>query len=514
MKKRISTMLFVAGHLAEFGVGWLAWKAGGGKIAGGLEIARQTRDAREHERPRRTRGAAHDPAERLLDRLIAEAPLGNQFKGWGRWAEDSRERYRNLLAQAEETAVADDPAAAALAAMEGLATKPGDATLRSEATVRLIHWLRVDPAAAIKASFKQGGGPMRLELQDAALAVAMEKGPDEVGGWLKNDGTGFGTILASSLSRQMAASGDLAGIRRMKEHLDPQAWSAFRRMAADAWPLGRADELIAFCREEGSMVLMGNLASANGADGALWIGNLLASGKLDEAEQEAIRKGPMYAELMRKNPTVDMETRLEVLTAYRPGMNREEVGAEIMGRDVFDALRKEKDYRYAFRNGVMSADEVLAEVSRQLPHMAAESPDALRENVFRGLVKDDGARALRLLDHLPGQEKWDKAMAAAFSFDEADPQSLHDYLRAVPVDASPDLWRKRMDVWMMAGAEIHLRLGADYLAWVKQLPEGLDKDMASYALVSLLGSESAGIAADLSSNIRDPKIRGMLPTPP
>lgn len=507
-------MLVVAGNLAAFAGGWLVWKAGGEKVTAGLDGMRHARDAGERERSRRTREEPDAPAERLLDRLIAEAPLGNTFKGWGRWAENSRERYRTLLAQAEETTVADDPAAAAMAAMERFSKATGDADLRREATVRLIHWLRADPAAFIKASARPAGDSMGFELLDAAMAVAMEKGPDEVGGWLKGDNTGFGAKLAPLLSRQMAASGDLAGIRRMKEHLDPQAWTAFRRTAADAWPLGRADELIAFCREEGSMILMGNLASANGADGALWIGNLLASGKLDEAEKESVRKGPMYAELMWRNPTVDMEARLEVLTAYRPGKSRDEIITEIAGRDVADALRKEKDYRYAFRNGVLSADEVLAEVSRQLPHMAAESPDALRENVFRGLVKDDGARALHLLDHLPADQKWDKAMAAAFSFDEANPQSLHDYLRAVPVDASPELWRKRMDVWMMAGAQNHVRLGADYLAWVKQLPEGLDKDMASYALVSVLGPDRAHLTAELSSNIRDPKIRGMLPTPP
>ena len=503
-------MLFVAGHLAAFGVGWLAWKAGGDKVAAGLDGMRHSRDAREHERSRRARLEIDAPAERLLDRLIAEAPLGNQFKGWGRWAEESGERYRTLLVQAGETPVADDPEAAAMAAMERLAATPGDEKLRSEATVRLIHWLGVDSAAAIRA----GGGSPRPELLDAAMAVAMERGPDEVAGWLKDDNTGFAAKLAPLLSRQMAATGDLAGIRRMKDHLDPQAWNAFRRMAADAWPLARADELIAFCREEGSMVLMGNLASANGADGALWIGNVLASGNLDEAEKESVRKGPMYAELMWGNPTVDMETRLEVLSAYRPGKSREEITAEIAGRDVAGALRKEKDYRYAFRNGMMSADEVLAEVSRQLPGLAAESSDTLRENVFKALVKEDGARALGLLDHLPAGEKWSAAMAAAGTFHESNPQQLHDYLRAVPVDASPELWQKRMDTWMMAGAEIHLRLGADYLAWVKQLPEGLDKDMASYALVSVLGPEWAGITADLSSNIRDPKIRAMLPSPP
>jgi hypothetical protein len=506
-------MLFVAGHLSAFGVGWLAWKTGGHKVAAGSDGTRHSRESREHERSRRTREAADSPAERLLERLIAEAPLGNQFKGWGRWAEDSRERYRTLLAQAGETSMADDSAAAAQAAVERLATTPGDAKLRSEATVRLIHWLRADPAAAIGASMKSGGS-MEFGLLDAAMVIAMEKGPDVVHAWLKDDDTGFAAKLAPLLSRQMGATGDLAGIRRMKEHLDPQAWAAFRRMAADAWPLARADEFIAFCREEGSMVLMGNLASANGADGSVWIGNLLASGKLDEAEQEAVRKGPMYAELMRKNPTVDLETRLEVLSAYRPGQSREEVITEITGRDVEGALRKESDYRYAFRNGVMSADEVLAEFSRQLPGMAAETPDKLRESVFRWLVKEDGARALDLLDHLPADQKWNKALAAAASLHGGNPQHLHDYLRAVPVDASPDLWQRRMDVWMMTGANSYAGLGMDYLKWVRQLPEGLDKDMASYALVSVLGSERAILTAELSSGIRDPKIRAMLPSPP
>jgi hypothetical protein len=513
MKRPLFTLLVLAGHLTAFGAGWFACKKGGENLPGGLVTSEQTQDASEHERSRRPRDEPDDPGDRLLDRLIGGVPLGNRFKGWGCFAESNRERYRELLAQATETPVADDPSTAAITAFERLAGSPASLDLAREATVCLIHWLRADPSAAIGRIMSSGGDSTEFIQVDAAMAVALEKGSDEVGTWLKIS-PGFGAKLAPLLSRQMGSAGDLTGIRKMKAHLDPQVWSAFRRMAADAWPLARADDLIAFCREEGSMVLMGNLASANGADGALWIGNLLASGKLDEAEKESICKGPMYAELMRRNPTVDLETRLQVLSAYRPGKSREEVIAEITGRDVDGALRREMDYCYAFRNGVMSADEVLTVVSRQLPQMAATSPDMLRENVFKALVEDDGARALHLLDHLPGQEKWSKAMDSAFTFNGTNPQNLLNYLRAIPVDSSPELWRKRLDVWMKAGTQNHASLGADYTAWVKQLAEGLDKDMASYALVSVLGPERANVTAELSSNIRDPKVRAMLPATP
>ena len=518
MRKPLRTWAFAVSHLAAFAVGWLVWTNGLPDGATGAESGDAGSSSSLGER-RRLREVGTTRGDEVLAQIVGDAPLAGKFPGWKNWAEGKKKDYLKLLAQAAETAPAENPAAAVQEALMAFNSTDADESKdRTELMVRLIQWMRVDPTAAItyvksldNPQVKSSAG---FALTDAAMAIAVEKGPAEMVKWFKID-RAFDARARETLARYLGATGDLRQIEAMKKHFEGAEWTEFKKSIHAGWPMEKADELLAFFTAEKTTAMLTSFANNHGEEGAKWLVSLLGSGKLDDAAKEAITMQPGYGELMWSSPALDFNKRLEVLAAFRPGKSPEEIAVEIAQRDVAGALKKQKDYRYAFRNGVMSASEIHAAMAAELPQLAVTSPEILRSTLFKELAEEDGARAMSLLDGLAGAEKWNAAMQPVGSaFRGVNPQQLYNYLQLVPAEVTPEIWRQRLDAWTKLGQANHTRLGANYIDWVRRLPEGLDKDMAAYSLVQSLGQGQPDISQELTATIKDPRIRERLAIAP
>lgn len=476
--------------------------------------------AREH---RYLREEAGPGGERVLKQLFGkEFTLSVENEDWGK---SRHEHYVKILTRAAALVPAADRADAAAKAIEGFAKtvaaddKFGDS---NEMTSRLVHWMQADPDAAIACLGSINDERVRKHvtyfLTQAAMAVTTETGLVEAAKWFKGDSrdSPFSNQLRSQFARELGAHADLNEIAAVNRQFDEAgAHRIYPKLLATSWPIDKAGDFLVIARNDPSPDVLTTFAMKHGEEGAKWFEDLLASGTLPPEKQDAIVAHKAYGEFMLKNPSVNLEKRLAVLASLNPDRSPEQLLSQIASRDIGASLNQGFDYRFAFRNGSMTAEEVVTAVYTSLPQLAAKSPETIRAYLFGELVEEDGPKAMSLLGNLTEDEKWKAAMKPVTSmFHGVNPQQFYDYLQHVPIDASTQSFDERVKAWTNLGRENQVRLGEGYLDWVRGLPEGPDKDMAALSIVESSNLKNQKLADEFAATIKDDRIRQRIPWKP
>jgi hypothetical protein len=471
---------------------------------------------------RRLREEAGPGGERVLKQLFgdAEFKLSVENEDWGKSRHD---HYAKLLARAVEITPASDRGGAAAAAIDEFSRtvaaddKTGDP---NEITSRLIHWMQQDPDAAI--AYLGGITDSRVRkhvtyfLGQAAMAITTEAGLVEAAKWFNGNSqdSQFNSQLRSQVARELGANGDLDEIAAFNSEVKGTGKMDARSLAA-SWPIEKANDFLVIAQQDPSPDVLSDFATKHGQEGATWFEDLLASGTLPPEKQEAIVTSKAYGDFMLRSPSVDLDKRLEVLASLNPQRSPEQLLFQIGARDISASLRDGPDYLFAFRNGTMTAEEVVSAVSATIPQLAAKSPETIKAYLFSELAEENGPKALSLVGDLPDEQKWQAAMKPVTSmFHGVNPQQFYDYLQHVPVDASPQSIDQRIKAWTNLGRENQTRLGDTYLNWVRELPEGPDKDMAALSIVESANLKDQKLADEFAATIKDDRIRQRIPWKP
>lgn len=511
-----------AGGLA---LGLVVWKtvehveAGGpadGKVAAKREL-------RSSDRKRDRQDASKSGTEIL--KIIAPHVFGERQRGSGglSYAKYLTDNSARLIEAADKLPPADDVPAAAVEALEkarsirnpeGAVFSPENQEVMRHLSSRLIHWLREDPVSALR--HLSGGGSNYVDTSGAIFAAMSEKGFDAVLGWFKDTDPPLAGHAMGMFSIFASSSGDMGKLEQMKAVLTPGQWNQVQQQISYSWPFEKADELFDFALSNNSPLTPLRLARSKGKDGADWLMAKLQSDELDPAFKAALTGSREFHEMMRSNPQIPLETRLEYISKSEPNKDKEQLALEVGSRDVSSALNNaSNDWRFAFKNGKVSFEEVYEAVAAELPELAAGSPDAIRLQVFKELAEEDGTAALKALSHTPEPDKWTLALKPTqWMFHGVDPQKFYDYLQHIPYQ-EPEHYQARFESWVWHSAGNLGAFSRDYVNWVKAMPEGIDREMAAIGILrATANNKDQALRAEVDAWVQDPALRARIAAPP
>jgi hypothetical protein len=179
---------------------------------------------------------------------------------------------------------------------------------------------------------------------------------------------------------------------------------------------------------------------------------------------------------------------------------REGALKQISTVDINELMKSGPDYRFAFRHGAMTADEILAAVKTEFPELASASDFETRVRVFNELASEDAQGAYALLAGLP-EEQRNLAVIhqARWSFRDNSPDTFFAMINLAPGPDSAEAIPQREDAWSAYGRSAYREYGDDYLQWVRELPSGANRDAARSTLAKLLEtSGKAELAAEFA----------------
>jgi hypothetical protein len=115
------------------------------------------------------------------------------------------------------------------------------------------------------------------------------------------------------------------------------------------------------------------------------------------------------------------------------------------------------------------------------------------------------------VDDFPTDQKWQTAIKPVqYMYHRVNPQEFYNYLQHIPPDAGEDVWETRLQSWSSHTGGNYQRLDSEYVDWVKNLPEGIDREMASFTLLKNLGNKDPETSETLRAAIKDPKLQQRL----
>ena len=364
----------------------------------------------------------------------------------------------------------------------------------------LYHWTIRDAAAMTKWAATDPAtqeAMMWHSFQVFAKAVK-DKGPGVLTGGLGSYFSQFaGHFMASGL-----AQSDEAEVFALKSTLSDEQWRQVRGQFQHSWPFTKKDTLAKVAIADKQPEILLEFAKKNGAAGMKWLNGLMADESIDPAFKEQVTGSTAWKDYLRNDSTMPLDERIKLLAAGNQTPTPE-LYEQIAGKDLAAILKNGRDWRNVFRHGEADAAEILAAMAKELPELASRAPDALRNRLFLELVEEDPGRAMSLLDGLPEAERAQIAIdAARRAFGNIDPNQFLTALSKIPSD-SLDLWDARLAAWTTNTTHNHLRLAEDYVAWVRDLPPGLDREMALFSLAKTVQAKNATLAAELRGEITD-----------
>jgi hypothetical protein len=227
---------------------------------------------------------------------------------------------------------------------------------------------------------------------------------------------------------------------------------------------------------------------------------------LDAEFREELLNSPRWNDFVLNGISMPLDERLKLLGAEDEARGRDVFG-QLAERDLMAILKGGRDWRHAFRHGDADAAEVLAAMAKELPELAARAPEALRNQLFIQLSEEDPERAMALLGGLPEDEKARIAIQAPrWYFGNIDPNHFLAALEKVPAD-TPELWDARLDAWNNKTPRNHARLDQEYVAWVRQLAPGVDREMALFSLANAVQGKDGALAAELRGELTDAALK-------
>ncbi|WP_367872760.1 hypothetical protein [Luteolibacter sp. Populi] len=468
-------------HLACLALGWWVCAAA---VASKKPVA-----AEEGRRPRE----AVKSGEQILDEVL-------KGKKGGHVADF--QRVQASMEEPADFAAALDRAAAKWAQQDQLEGKTS-----AEMVALLYKWMEKDLLAAYAWA---GTDPL-----DPRYRAFQAHEPYAFSDLLKDKGWRAGSAVMGSkspltgravllLATACGSEGSVAEYARLRDMATPSSLRPLRQELGRLWPEARREELLQLALSENAPEMLRGLGGrVMSLEMMHWVRGLEAGDSLPPLFKREIAGNSAWHQMAITRRDFPLEERLSMMHG---GM-----GAEFLAvMDLNAALNEGRDWRHAFRHGQAAAGDIWAAVSGEIPEMAAAVPEVLRKNLYFHLVEEDSEAARALLEGLPEDEQDRMALEATqTAFKNVDPARFLEALEPIPSD-SPELWEARLEAWDQGSAWNLRRLNEDYVAWVRELPPGLDREMGLFSLAKAAGEKDPELAEQLRGEILDPKLRQRL----
>lgn len=488
----------VASHLAVFGLAWSFSRGGTNPAGSATDAPARTKSASRNSRF----SAAGDGARLLAEFMEAEA--------------GKKSRYQELK---ESLPVASDlKSAVETAIQEWIAQgSPGAGSEQAaELEVRAYHWLKQRPEQAIEFLISD---PQRLEIlhllgSDVFPDVVVEQGLLKSLHWMSKSPVCMNTVPYAALT-EIKSGGGLSFFIKLEEALGDisqqgarnasVAWRDFDRSVGRLLPFEEKDRLLAYVKEQTDAAKQHELLlgfAQSGEPAMNWILDLINRGDLD-AELAAKLKGGLGNEVLNK-PGMEMDARVEARRATKGNetKDRQSIINEIVGGDVKNLLLNGRDWRYEFRTGVSSLEDVLSAVREGLPQVPPEGEDAVLVSLYRHLTEENPGKALPLLDSLPEEKRREVLFGSTWeAFGGNNPDIFMRFLNSLPEPVTEKEKAERIKGWDWKARANFARYGDDYVDWVVQMPPGLDRDRAMNSLVWATREQNPAKARELETRL-------------
>ncbi|WP_035601725.1 hypothetical protein [Haloferula sp. BvORR071] len=426
---------------------------------------------------------------------------------------DADSRYLELKASLP---VAKDVKAAAVEEIQKEArpfsvmrTKEQEAKALARLEVRMLHWMRQDPGGAMDFVLKDESSQNVAVVFDLRQHVCKdliaERGLAACLPWLIKTPVTAGSFC-DGLVAEMKSGGGVAALEKLHSAMMavPEQASYFTQAAEsrNPWtgigrtPFLRAAEALPFSERE-SLVEMANRQekeldqiellrgfARSSPEAAVWLLERTRNGDLKGTVAERTRQEALTA--VQKGSGADLALRVGAM-AEAPGRTsstRGDLETELLAEDISGVLKEGRDWRYEFRHGAASSDEVLVAMRAALPATAKAGDAPFRKALFRQLVEENPVQARALIEGLPAEEK------RAFQYDvlqrgfsRVSPELFKVYLSALPAATTPQEKEQRAEALQIKASAYAERFGDNYQQTVKSMAAGADRDAAVSGIV-------------------------------
>ena len=439
----------------------------------------------------------------------------------------------------ETLPVASNPEAAAREAIKAFAAYrwsdkldpyEGD-RLRAEAAVRVLHWMRdsgdpgkvlellaADPAAHDTGFLYHIAGT-------AAADMATEQGVLKAWPWLSKTPQ-ISSQFSIAAVNQMKAGGGLDLITQLESAVkgtpaakllqsfsytsaEDKGTRTFYMTVGISSNFADRQKLLdlAMGQESGKSrndLLMGFARSSTEA--AHW---LLEQEGLDPTLVTQLQETQSRTE--SRDTALSYDQRIDAMlelpdTKSKDQPDRQAMLNDMVHGDLGKILNEGRDWRYEFRHGVSSLDDVVNAIRTAMPNVPPEAEEAFTVSLYRQLVEEDAKKALPLLDSLPEDRRRDALFNSTWlSMVNIDPNDFLSSFSSLPEPETPTEKDLRTKGWNWKARGFLMRYGDDYVEWVKEMPEGIDKQTAMNSLIWATREENPAEARKLSDQLFPPK---------
>jgi len=360
---------------------------------------------------------------------------------------------------------------------------------REELAAAFLAWFRQDRMAALDFLFEKG----MHSGKDAVLKQLLEDlSPEEHLKLLAARPSSIYSFRMAQILGSRLGDMDAASAAALVGELEDGAQGKqILRPLIQGWPQGKAEQYLEMALASGEdctpllQAFLENYSNPRRTCELL----VAIKGRTDlpedfmrmlEQQRELIGHLYRYAD-----PSVPLDERiaqmrnLAWLREATPEKLREGALKQISTVDINELMKTGPDYRYAFRHGAMTAEEILEAVRKTFPELAAASDYETRVRVYNELASEDAGAAFALISHLPPAER-DLAVIhqARWSFRDNSPEAFYAMINLAAGPDSTEAAPQREDAWSNYGTMAYRQYGDDYVEWLRTLPPGLNRDVA------------------------------------
>jgi hypothetical protein len=440
-------------------------------------------------------------------------------------------RYQELKATLP---VAKDLRGAVISAVEGLGgadwrlgLSEGEKAARlAEVEVRVLHWMRENPVAAMGFIINDeacgAAGLPALMNKNVYREIVSESGVLKSVGWLAWSEAAFPTLCAVALD-EIRGGGGFGMFVKLEEAISRSPKSSeFRAFRAKPLALGNPtydgerflqwvggavryaerDKLLEKLRHmsgtQDQLDLLSGFARTSGP-AAEWLLGLLERGELDRIVAKELQ--PDLSKVALEVVSVDLGRRLDVLRKdpSSEGKSRQELVNELVAADVRRLLEKGRDWRFEFRYGMATTDDILGAVRGGLPGISTEGEEAMRITLYRQLAEENPKKALALLDPFPEEKRRAILLNSTWqSHLNVSPNDFLRFLADVPDAKNAEEQELKIKGWNWKVRGNLWRYGDDYVEWVMKMPPGLHKEAAMNSILWATSEQNPAAARELS----------------
>lgn len=436
---------------------------------------------------------------------------------------DTKSKYEEMKATLP---VAEDLKGASVTAISALeeGTRLGNFTEEdwasriAEVEVRVLHWMRKNPEEAMDFLKNDPAcGELRLIgtlTEHVFKDLVKESGVLRSMAWLTKEKTTLSVLCYGTLE-EMKEGGGLALYLKMEDALAGNALeevcrnnfltrTEFISSVGRATPFSDRVKLLEMAKRQPDDVrktaLLAGFGRSSG-EAADWLLDLVAKGELagDLANQLKGNLGDAVLAI----PFMDLDKRVQARRATKGNETkaRQSIVDELVGGDVSNLLEQGRDWRYEFRHGTASLDDIESAI-RSGVKIPPEAEESVRVTLYRHLSEENPAKALPILDGVSEERR----RAALFEFTwvnqgNVEPDTFLRFLADVPEPVTAQEKDYRTKGWNWKARGFLYRYGDDYVDWVKQMPPGIDKDTAMNSLVWATREQNPAKARELSDQL-------------